>query len=56
MRKEPSVKVTIRLPEKLLEDLREVAEAERRSFTTTVVIAAERYVAEMRAQRQAPAG
>jgi hypothetical protein len=49
MRKEPSVKVTVRLPESVLTALREVAEEERRSLTSTLVLAAEDYLRRKRA-------
>lgn len=38
------MKVTLRLPEAVLDGLRQVALVERRSLTTTVIIAAEEYL------------
>jgi len=56
MRKEPTVKVTVRLPESVVAALREVADRERRSFTATLLVAAERYLAQDRAQQRGEAG
>jgi hypothetical protein len=44
MRKEPSTKVTVLLPDRVLAGLREAGDAERRSLTATLVVAAEAYL------------
>jgi predicted HicB family RNase H-like nuclease len=45
------VKVTVRLPEQVHAELVEVAREQRRSLNTALVVAAERYVRQMKARQ-----
>jgi len=46
-----TVKVTVRLPEQVHAELAEVAREQRRSLNTALVVAAERYVRQMKARQ-----
>jgi predicted HicB family RNase H-like nuclease len=50
------VKVTVRLPEGVHAELAEVAREQRRSLNTALVVAAERYIRQMKARQPRDAG